>query len=435
MKAKVPSLPFNCRCLLKNNGEYMSKKNILIVDDDSIIRETIREALAGRPEFTVTTARDGSEAADKLKDVFYDVILTDMKMPGLGGIELLDRVNERMPGAVVIVMTAFGTIETAVSAMKKGAYDYLTKPFSIDELEIVIGKALTHQRIVNENRYLREEIGFEYNFGNIVGTSAVMKEVYDIIAKVAASDATVLIHGESGTGKELVARAIHFNSRRKDGPFIKLNCAAISSGLLESELFGHEKGAFTNAISRKPGRFELADGGTLLLDEVSEMEFALQSKLLRVLQEGEFDRVGGVQTVKTDVRIVSTTNRDLPHEIREKTFREDLYYRLNVIPVHLPPLRSRKEDLPLLIEHFLQKYNRKNARAISGVTEEAMALLTAYDWPGNVRELENAIERAVVLSSTEELDSESFMFLGVKPPAGKRPVAAKKRATASARRK
>jgi len=413
----------------------MSKKNILIVDDDSIIRETIREALAGRPEFTVTTARDGSEAADKLKDVFYDVILTDMKMPGLGGIELLDRVNERMPGAVVIVMTAFGTIETAVSAMKKGAFDYLTKPFSIDELEIVIGKALTHQRIVNENRYLREEIGFEYNFGNIVGTSAVMKEVYDIIAKVAASDATVLIHGESGTGKELVARAIHFNSRRKDGPFIKLNCAAISSGLLESELFGHEKGAFTNAISRKPGRFELADGGTLLLDEVSEMEFALQSKLLRVLQEGEFDRVGGVQTVKTDVRIVSTTNRDLPHEIREKTFREDLYYRLNVIPVHLPPLRSRKEDLPLLIEHFLQKYNRKNARAISGVTEEAMALLTAYDWPGNVRELENAIERAVVLSSTEELDSESFMFLGVKPPAGKRPVAAKKRATASARRK
>ena len=340
----------------------MSKKNILIVDDDSIIRETIREALAGRPEFAVTAARDGNDAAEKLNNAFYDVVLTDMKMPGLNGIELLDRIRERMPEATVVVMTAFGTIETAVSAMKKGAFDYLTKPFSIDELEVVVDKALAHRRIVEENRYLRDEISFEYNFGNIVGTSPVMAEVYDIIARVAASDATVLIHGESGTGKELVARAIHYNSRRKDGPFIKLNCAAISSGLLESELFGHEKGAFTNAINRKPGRFELADGGTLLLDEVSEMEFALQSKLLRVLQEGEFDRVGGVQTVKTDVRIISTTNRDLPHEIREKTFREDLYYRLNVIPIHLPPLRSRKDDLPLLVEHFLQKYNKKNGR-------------------------------------------------------------------------
>jgi DNA-binding NtrC family response regulator len=405
----------------------MSKKNILIVDDDSIIRETIREALAGRAEFSVTAARDGSDAVEKLNNTFYDLVLTDMKMPGLNGIELLEKIGERMPEATVVVMTAFGTIETAVSAMKKGAFDYLTKPFSIDELEVVIDKALKHRRIVQENRYLRDEISFEYNFGNIVGTSSVMAEVYEIIAKVAASDATVLIHGESGTGKELVARAIHYNSRRKDGPFIKLNCAAISSGLLESELFGHEKGAFTNAINRKPGRFELADGGTLLLDEVSEMEFALQSKLLLVLKEGEFDRVGGVQTVKTDVRIISTTNRDLPHEIKEKTFREDLYYRLNVIPVHLPPLRSRKEDLPLLVEHFLQKYNKKNGRVISGVTADAMALLSGYDWPGNVRELENAMERAVVLSTGDVLDGESFRFLGVKPAVKKKPITVKKR--------
>jgi Nif-specific regulatory protein len=294
--------------------------------------------------------------------------------------------------------------------MKQGAYDYLTKPFSVDELDVVLEKALEHRKLVDENKYLREEIGSRFNHGTIVGAGARMKQVYGLVAKVAPSDASVFIQGESGTGKELVARAIHYNSPRAQGPFIKVNCAALSSTLLESELFGHEKGAFTNAICRKLGRFELADKGTLLLDEVSEIEPGLQAKLLRVLQEREFDRVGGTGPIKTDVRIIATTNRKISEEIRGGRFREDLYYRLNVVPVFLPPLRERREDIPELVAHFIGKYNAKNGKKTLKADDAAMKTLLAYDWPGNVRELENCIERAVVLSSGELLLREHFLF-------------------------
>lgn len=389
----------------------MSKKTILITDDDAIIRETVREALGMNDSYEVFAAKNGEDAFSLIKERYFDIVLTDLKMPGMTGIELLEKIKEHSPQTGVIVMTAFGTVDTAVGAMKKGAFDYLTKPFSVDELEVVVEKAIKHRTVVAENQYLREEINFEFNFGHIVGQSEVMQPIYDTVSKVARSDATVLINGPSGTGKELIARALHQNSHRKDGPFIKINCAALASNLLESELFGHEKGAFTNAINRKPGRFELANGGTLLLDEISEMEFALQAKLLRVLQEGEFDRVGGTQTIKTDVRIIATTNRDLLKEIQENTFREDLYYRLNVIPINLPPLCERKGDIELLSKHFLEKYGRKNAKHVKSISKEALEVILDYKWPGNVRELENAMERAVVMATGDELDADLFSHI------------------------
>lgn len=389
----------------------MSKKTILITDDDAIIRETVREALGMSDQYEVFAAKNGEDAFTQIKDRFFDIVLTDLKMPGMTGIELLDKIKEHSPQTGVIVMTAFGSVDTAVGAMKKGAFDYLTKPFSVDELEVVVEKAIKHRTVVAENQYLREEINFEFNFGHIIGKSEAMQPIYDTVSKVSRSDATVLINGPSGTGKELIARALHQNSNRKDAPFIKINCAALASSLLESELFGHEKGAFTNAINRKPGRFELANGGTLLLDEISEMETALQAKLLRVLQEGEFDRVGGTQTIKTDVRIIATTNRNLLDEINKNTFREDLYYRLNVIPINLPPLCERRGDIELLANHFLDKYGRKNAKHVKSISKDALKIINDYKWPGNVRELENALERAVVMATSDELGADLFAHI------------------------
>ena len=328
----------------------------------------------------------------------------------MSGLDLLERVKVKWTDMHVILMTAFGTVEDAVEAMKKGAYDYIQKgsESTTSETEIVVERALKFQETQRENRRLRSELKSRYSFGSMIGKSANMEQIFDFIGTVADSRATVLVTGESGTGKELVARALHYDSSRANGPFIRLNCAALPKDLMESELFGHEKGAFTGAIKQTRGRFEMADGGTLLLDEVSEIDPSLQAKLLRVLQEREFERIGSTQTIKVDVRIVTTTNRDLTKEVEEGNFREDLFYRLNVIEIGIPPLRERKEDIPALVKCFLDRYNEDNAREIEGIDDDALDLLTRYDWPGNVRELENYVERAVVVSRGPQLSIGDF---------------------------
>jgi DNA-binding NtrC family response regulator len=328
----------------------------------------------------------------------------------MDGLEVLRQVRAKLPGVDVVVMTAYATVETAVSALKAGAVDYIMKPFTPDEIEVVVQKALEYRRLEQENLYLRSELKELFNYDQMVGESKAMVAVYDQVQKVAPSRATVLICGDTGTGKELVARAIHFTSPRRNKPFIKINCAALSAGLLESELFGHEKGSFTGADRRKIGRFELANEGTLLLDEISEMNVDLQAKLLRVLQEREFERVGGTTPIGVDTRIVSTTNKVLSEAVESGKFREDLYFRLNVVPIHLPSLRERKEDIPLLAEHFVRKFSRENGRRVDKVSPEAIRMLSGHSWPGNVRELENCIERAVVLSGDRILHPEHFSF-------------------------
>ncbi len=396
----------------------MRKKQVLVVDDDPIMRESLVKVLLSKKEMEVGSAVNGREAREQVKQEQFDLVITDVKMPQMSGLELLKEIKRISPATSVIVMTAYGTVESAVQAMKDGALDYLTKPFSADELEVVVNKVFEHRRLQDENRYLREEINSRFDFSNIVGSCESMQHIFDLIRTVAPTNAAVLIQGESGTGKELVARALHYHSQRAGGPFIKVNCAALSSNLLESELFGHEKGSFTNAFYKKAGRFELADKGTLLLDEITEMEPGLQSKLLRVLQEGEFDRVGGTVPVKTDVRIISTTNRNLAEEMRNSRFRSDLFYRLNVVPIVLPALRQRREDIPPLIRHFLEKYNRANRKKILSVHPQAAAFLQHYDWPGNVRELENTIQRAVVLCRGEQIALEDLLFETAVPQDG-----------------
>jgi DNA-binding NtrC family response regulator len=331
-------------------------------------------------------------------------------MQPVDGIEVLRNVRAQSPATACIIMTAYGTVDTAVTALKEGAFDYIMKPFTPDELELAVGRALERERIARENQYLRAELNKRYDFASMVGSSEAMTRVYEQIQKVADSRATILIRGESGTGKELVARAIHYSGVRRDRPFIKVNCAALSAGLLESELFGHEKGSFTGAHERKIGRFELADSGTLLLDEVSEIGIELQPKLLRALQEREFERVGGSAPIKVDTRIICTTNRNLEDAVEKGLLREDLFFRLNVIPVVLPPLRDRKEDIPALMESFLKRYVQENNRSITGFAPETLELFMEYEWPGNVRELQNTIERAVVLSSARLLGPEHFSF-------------------------
>ena len=385
----------------------MLEKKVLVVDDDSLMKDFLKEAL-GRSDYSVDLASTGEEALEKIKDRDYDIILSDIRMPSMSGMELLKVTREYVPDAKVVMMTAYGTVENAVEAMKLGAFDYVMKPFSADEIELVLKRAFEHKRLILENRLLRSELAGKYRFENIVGKSPQMQKIFELVEVVADSKATVLITGESGTGKELIAKAIHYNSSRKDGPFIKINCAAFPDGLVESELFGHEKGAFTGAIRKSEGRFELADGGTLLLDEVSEISPGLQAKLLRVLQEREFERVGSGQTIQVDVRIISTSNKNLREQIEKGKFREDLFYRLNVIPMHISPLRERKEDIPLLAEHFLKKYNLENNRSVEGISQKVYEMFMEYPWTGNVRELENYIERAVVTSKGKVLTLSDF---------------------------
>ena len=369
---------------------------ILVVDDE-VNYLTVMEALLGDTGYEVLTAPSALEALKIAGASDLDLVLTDMKMPKMSGIELLDELHRLYPDLPVIIMTAFGTVEKAVTAMKKGAFDYILKPFKNDEILVTIAKALEHRHLLLTNRLLYQELEKKYGFPNIVGESRVMQEILALVKRVASSKATVLVTGESGTGKELVARAIHQCSNRAQKPFISVNCAALTETLLESELFGHERGAFTDAVAMRKGRFELADGGTLFLDEVAEMSQALQAKLLRVLQEMEFERVGGNRTIKVDVRVVAATNRDLKEEVEAGRFREDLFYRLNVVHLQVPPLRQRQEDIPLLAAHFVKKYVQENVRGKIRLTPEALKVLVQYAWPGNVRELENVMERAVIL--------------------------------------
>ena len=392
---------------MRNADGFMAGSRILVIDDDALMREFVQEALT-RAGHDCEAAASGQEGVNLLTDRGYELVITDLKMAPVDGLGVLKAVNNQSPDTRCILMTAYGTVETAVQALKEGAEDYILKPFAADELELAVNRALERARLTRENRYLREELNRPYDLSAMVGSSRAMREVYEQIERVAASRATVLVRGESGTGKELAARAIHFGSPRKDKPFIKVNCAALSAGLLESELFGHEKGAFTGAHDAKAGRFELADEGTLLLDEISEISLELQPKLLRALQEREFERVGGTRSIRVDTRIVSTSNRDLEAAVNDGAFREDLFFRLNVIAIRIPPLRERKDDIPPLLDHFLQRFAQENGRNLRGYSDSAREMLMDYDWPGNVRELQNAVERAVVLATGPVLDTAHF---------------------------
>ncbi len=374
----------------------MAGEKILIVDDEAGMPRLLSRVLE-RQGYAAVPVGSAAEAMQLIAADSFDLVVTDIQMPEKNGLELLREIKDFDPSLPIIVMTAYGTVESAVEALRNGAYDFITKPFETDEIRLTVAKALEHQRLLAENRYLHQELEDRYNFSGIIGSSAVMADVYDMAASVAISNASVLITGDSGTGKELVARSIHYNSPRKEKPFIVLNCAVFSEGVLESELFGHERGAFTGAVAQKKGRFELADQGTLFIDEVAEMSASAQVKLLRVIQEQEFERVGGTRTIKTDVRIVAATNKNLTEQVRNGKFRDDLYYRLNVVHIEMPALRDRREDIEPLVNYFLEKYNRETGKRISQLAPKALACLVAYEWPGNVRELQNAIERAVVL--------------------------------------
>jgi two-component system response regulator HydG len=386
------------------------KKTLLIVDDDSTHRTMLRTLIGGWG-YDVVEADDGSTAIETVQKHPFDLVLMDVRMLKVSGLEALEEIKAFNPAIPVTIMTAYSSVETAVEALKKGAYDYLTKPLDFDKLRLTIERAMEHTRLKEENRILKENLGKHFDMQNIVGRSPAMMRLMETVAHVAPSEATVMITGSSGTGKELIAGMIHFNSPRKEGPFIKINCAAITETLLESELFGHEKGSFTGADRRKEGRFYQAHQGSLFLDEVSEMPLTMQVKLLRVLQERELTRVGGEEVIKIDVRVIAATNRDLVDLKRKGLFREDLYYRLNVVSLEIPPLSERKDDIPLLARHFLEMFSEKNNKEIKGFTPRAMDRLIRHDWPGNVRELMNAVERGVVLTRTEYLDEQDFAIM------------------------
>ena len=379
------------------------KGRILIVDDEANARNALAE-LMDDAGYSVSTAADGRTALLQMEQVDPDVVLTDLKMPGMDGLSLIEQGRPMSQHTTFIVMTAFGTIDTAVQAIKLGAESYLTKPLELDAVMAIVDRALERTRLSREAEQLRQRVDDRFQFGNIIGEHPSMQRLMKNVAQVAGSRATVLIHGETGTGKELIAAAIHQNSDRKDKPFVRLNCASLSETLLESELFGHERGSFTGAMSRREGRFKQADGGTLFLDEVSEIPMSVQIKLLRFLQEREFERVGGNETLKVDVRVVAATNRNLKQRVEDGRFREDLYYRLKVVQLDVPPLRVRRSDIPLLAHAFLRRYAEENNRPVRGLTEEALQHLLIYPWPGNVRELENALERAVVMCESDLVD-------------------------------
>ena len=390
------------------------KETVLLIEDEKIMRVTLEDALRGAG-YEVMSFDAGGPALQAMKGDSFDVAVTDVRLPDMDGFDIVREIT-KTKDAPVIVMTAYGTIKDAVEAMKLGAFDYITKPFALDEFLLLIERALEIKRLKEENIRLKQDLNKCYRGPNIIGESAEMKRVFSLIEKVSASDSTVLILGESGTGKELIATTIHYQSKRRDKPLIKVNCAALPEGLIESELFGHEKGAFTGAVRRKPGRFELAHCGTIFLDEIGDLPLSTQSKILRVIQERQFERIGGTVTLNTDVRIIAATNKDLEKEVKAGRFREDLYYRLNVIPINLPPLRERREDIPNLIEFFMDKYRNKLSKNVR-FSKGSVEMLLAYDYPGNVRELENIIERCVTLSVSRVIDKDelpSFIATGEK---------------------
>jgi DNA-binding NtrC family response regulator len=380
---------------------------ILLIDDSPEILSQLSEFLTLEGH-DVDVARDGGDGISRIEKESYEVVLSDLRMPGVDGLAVLGYVVEHFPSIVCIILTGHGSIKNAVEAIKAGAFDYLTKPVKFDEIRIALMRALEYRNLKKENLQLKQQLRKKYRFENLIGDSPAIQRVFETIEKVADTDSTVLILGESGTGKELIAKALHFNSSRREGPFIPVNCAAIPGELLESELFGHEKGAFTNAIRTRIGRVEMAGGGTLFLDEIGDMSTNLQSKLLRVLQEREFERIGGMKTIKTDMRVIAATHRDLKREVEEKKFREDLYYRLHVIPIEVPPLRDRRSDIPLLVHHFIDHFNRNRKKKIEGIDDDALQLLMNSDWPGNVRELENTVERIVILSGGDRLTAQDL---------------------------
>ncbi len=396
------------------------KKSILVTDDDTAHRTMLRKLLSGWG-YAITEADDGGSAISAVRRQPFDLILMDVRMIKVSGLTALAEIKAFNPAIPIVIMTAYASVETAVEALKKGAYDYLTKPLDFDELRLTLERAMDHSHLREENRLLRASLGERFDRRNLIGRSATMTRLIETASQVAPSEATVLITGESGTGKEMIAGLIHYNSLRKEGPFIRFNCAAITETLLESELFGHEKGAFTGADRRKEGKFRQADGGSLFLDEVSEMSVGMQVKLLRVLQERELTRVGGEEVIHIDVRLIAATNRDLLREIGAGRFREDLYYRLNVVTLTVPPLRERQEDIPLLAQEFLARFAEKNRKTIKGFTPQAMDRLLRHPWPGNVRQLMNAVERGVVLSRGEYLDETELSLIlpgqgGTAPP-------------------
>jgi len=387
----------------------VAQRTILVADDDASIRSLLKELLSDEG-YSVVEATTGNEVVEKVKDTNPDLVIMDVRMPELDGIEALSKLKVSSPKTSVLIMTAFGSSNNAIRAMELGAFDYITKPFELDKISHTVKRVIEYRDLTSEVQVLRDEISSLVQTERIVGNSPAMQEVYKTVGKVAKADATVLITGESGTGKELVAEALHYNSNRRSGPIVKVSCAALPETLLEAELFGHEKGSFTGAMTQRRGRFEMADKGTIFLDEIGEMSLPMQTKLLRVLQERKIERVGSSLPIKVDIRIICATNKDLQRQVEQQKFRDDLFYRLNVINIHMPPLRDRKEDIPALVEHFLAKHRYSATAQPAAISEEALKRLMEYDWPGNVRELENVVERAVVLSRGQIITSRELPF-------------------------